>query len=737
MMMVTGDSARGRRMKSAAKAAAAAWLIGLSCLPAHAETVSACTGVRLPRSVVTDVIGNVLVPVIGPVENLLSSLTLGTVNLGVTNALSSAASGAPINIGAVNVNGNSLDLITNPGCNTQADAFSLATPKGLSMGGNSISGLGRTGYAASAGEPDAIAIGDNATTTVGANGAIAIGTGATASHAGSVALGAGSVADGATLGNQAYLVGGTATAEVNVGGRRMTGVAAGAEATDAVNVAQLTAVNGSVTQLGYDVAALDGLAVKYTDGSKSSVSFGGTGGTRLTNVAAGAVNATSTDAVNGAQLHAINSTVTQLSYDVAALDGVSVKYTDASRTAIALGGNGGTRISNVSAGVAATDAVNVAQLNATVSAQVGAVRDDALLYNQTAGAYDATRGGSTTRVTGVAAGTVDASSTDAVNGAQLATTAGSVATHLGGGATVQADGSVSAPSYALATVATDGSAGTTTYTNVGDALTGLGTSITNVNQRVDAVAAVNARAVAYDDASKTSITLGGNGGTRITNVAAGDVSATSTDAVTGAQLYATNTTVNALASGREGYVQVNNTAALPKPVASGTDSIAMGAGAQAVAANSVAIGSGSVADRAGSVSLGSVGAERQLTNLADGTTLTDAVNVRQLSKGIDGAVAAANSYTDQKMAQISFDITSLRKDAMAGTAAAMAMSSVPTPIEPGQGMIGLGMSTWQGQHAIALGLSRASDNGRFIMRASATYNSRSQGGANVGAGFAF
>lgn len=663
-----------------------------SLSPARADTVvGACSGVSLPRSVVTDLIGNVVVPVIQPVETLLSGLTGGTLNLGLAGTLSSAASGAPINLGALDVNGNSVNLLSNPGCTSQADNFSLAAPKGLSIGGNRIAGLGQTGLSASAGEMDALALGDGATTSVGANGAVAIGAGASVSHAGSVALGAGSVADGSTLGHAAFLVGGVATAEVNVGGRRMTGVAAGADATDAVNVAQLSAVNNSVTQLGYDLASLDGLSVKYQDSTHS---------------------------------------------------------------AITLGGTSGTRISNVAAGVAATDAVNVSQL----SASVNAVRDDALSYDSTKQAYSATRAGVDQRVTGVADGAVAAGSTDAVNGGQLAASNAAVAAHLGGGAAVQANGAISAPNYAIATVNVNGATSAQTYNNVGDALTGLGESISNVNQRVDVAVAVSQRAVAYDDDSHDVVTFRGANGTRLTNVQAGDVSATSTDAVNGSQLYATNsqlaantTVVNNLRAGQAGYLHVNNTDNYAEPVATGTNSVAIGGGgvasgdssmalgvqAQATAANAVAIGRGSVADRANSVSVGSAGAERSITNVADGVMPTDAVNVRQLQGGMGAAVATANDYTDRKVAQISGDLYTLRREARAGTASAMALSSIPQPIKPGQNVVGFGMSGWQGEGAIALGMSRASNDGRFMIRAGATYNSRSQGGANAGVGFAF
>ncbi|MBQ8090459.1 MAG: YadA-like family protein, partial [Pyramidobacter sp.] len=50
-------------------------------------------------------------------------------------------------------------------------------------------------------------------------------------------------------------------------------------------------------------------------------------------------------------------------------------------------------------------------------------------------------------------------------------------------------------------------------------------------------------AVLYDDSSKTSLTLAGKGGTKITNLAKGNVSENSTEAVNGAQLYSVSDSV--------------------------------------------------------------------------------------------------------------------------------------------------------------------------------------------------
>ncbi|MEN5361661.1 hypothetical protein, partial [Luteimonas sp. TWI382] len=60
------------------------------------------------------------------------------------------------------------------------------------------------------------------------------------------------------------------------------------------------------------------------------------------------------------------------------------------------------------------------------------------------------------------------------------------------------------------------------------------------------VAGVAQNAVAYDDTDKARISLAGAEGTAITNVAAGDLTEDSTDAVNGGQLFETNTRVTAV-----------------------------------------------------------------------------------------------------------------------------------------------------------------------------------------------
>ena len=67
----------------------------------------------------------------------------------------------------------------------------------------------------------------------------------------------------------------------------------------------------------------------------------------------------------------------------------------------------------------------------------------------------------------------------------------------------------------------------------------------------------------------------------------------------------------------------------------------------------------------------------------------------------------------------------------------MALGTLPQAFEPGMGIFGMGVSHWQGEQAVALGFSKASDNGRVILRASSTYNTRRQAGGAVSVGFQF
>lgn len=352
---------------------------------AQQSVVSACAGVSLPRSVVTDILGPVITGVVQPMESVVNPVlgVVGAVLPGVeplsinaSGLLSDAASGAPITLSVLNSNG----MIAGPSdeCIATSDGVTLDNEAGIAIGGNRISGLGQNGQQASASDIDAIALGNGASTAAGATAAIAIGhdatvsgagslalgAGATAANANSVALGAGSVAN-ANLATPAYdpsgngVAGATAAGEISVGSagqeRRITNVAAGSADTDAANVGQLKALDQKFTDMA-------GWSLRYDSATKDVATLEGAAGTRIRNVTAGALNATSMDAVNGSQLHATNEALAELS-NVAVRYDVDVNG-DRTNSVTLRGGNAGepVRVRNMAAGVEDTDGVNVAQL---------------------------------------------------------------------------------------------------------------------------------------------------------------------------------------------------------------------------------------------------------------------------------------------------------------------------------------------------------------------------------------
>ena len=158
--------------------------------------------------------------------------------------------------------GNGAISISQPAPGTNAAATSLGYGA-TSWGNNSVAiGAKATAGGASAGLApstnltiyNATAIG--ATANAAATNSTAVGTGSQALATGSVALGAGSTA--------------TRENSVEVGGRQVTGVAAGTQSTDAVNLGQLQAAIAGVGG-GVDAGAILNESKAYTDQAINAV----------------------------------------------------------------------------------------------------------------------------------------------------------------------------------------------------------------------------------------------------------------------------------------------------------------------------------------------------------------------------------------------------------------------------------------------------------------------------------
>ena len=488
-----------------------------------------------------------------------------------------------------------------------------------------------------------------------------------------------------------YLGGGADISDTGV----LTGPTYTIGGTDYTNVGDaLAAINTSFSSSLGDALLWDATAGKFSakHGINNDPSV-------ITDVANGAVSSTSSDAINGSQLYDVSD------YIADALGGNAVVNADGSITTPTYAIAGGS-YDNVGDALEAIDTT----------------LDDALLWDETAnggnGAFSAAHGKDKTAsvITNVANGAVSATSSDAINGSQLYSTNKYIADALGGDAEVNADGSITAPTYTIAN---------TDYNNVGEALDALDNN-----------------ALLWDeDAGAYNASHDGNA-SKITNVAAGDLSTTSTDAVNGSQLNATNILVtqnsqmiNQLAGNTsETYIEENgaginyvrtndsglafndasaagigSTAAGYNTVAKGDSSVAIGHGSNSIVETSIALGSESVSSRVivkgsrntrvtengveigydttdgellGALSIGDDGKYRQIINVADGSEAHDAVTVRQLQNAIGAVATTPTKY---------YHANSTAEDSLAVGEDSLAMGA--KTIVNGNAGIGIGLNT--------------------------------------------
>lgn len=650
------------------------------------------------------------------------------------------------------------------------------------------------------------ALGAEASATAG--NSTAVGQGASATALNSVALGRNAVADRATT----VSVGNSSTQ------RQVVNMAKGTADTDAVNVSQLKGVttalgggaavnaNGTILAPAYAVAGGTqsdvGAALSALDAA--TVQFNGTGGganvlgKKIVNVGAGALSASSTDAVNGSQLFATNqqvstntsnianntSAITTLTNNINSGEVGLVLQDQVNRTItvakdkdgdlVDITGSAGTRqLTGVRSGrvtATSTDAVNGSQLYATnqqVSAnttnianattaitnltnnisngEVGLVLQDqttrtiTVAKDKDGDQVDFTGTNGARQLNGVADGTVAAGSLFAVNGGQLYGVSSSIAAALGGGSVVNQDGTISAPTYNVGGTTVNTVAGA--ITNIDSRVTTVENSVTNITNQINngevglvkQDAATGNITVAADKGGNVIDVSGTDGDRKITGVADGTIGEGSTDLVNGGQIYELTQQLGNVSTATSYFTADGANDGSDKAVVqTGTNGVAIGANASVQANNSVALGAGSVADRADTVSVGSAGAERQITNVARATQDTDAVNLGQLkdysSQVTNNAVSQANAYTNQMT-------DAVRQDANAGVAAAMAMAGLPQATLPGKGMVAMAGSTYEGQSALALGVSRMSQSGKWVVKLTGSTNTRGNAGVTVGAGF--
>ncbi len=121
---------------------------------------------------------------------------------------------------------------------------------------------------------------------------------------------------------------------------------------------------------------------------------------------------------------------------------------------------------------------------------------------------------------------------------------------------------------------------------------------------------------------------------------------------------------------------------------------------------------------------------KQITNVAPGRIAadsTDAINGSQLHE--------VKADMNNKINKLNGQVNKLGKRVNAGTASALAASQLPQAYIPGKSMVSVAAGNYQGQNAVALGMSRISDNGKIIIRLAGTSDTQGKVGVAVGAGY--
>nr|WP_315040928.1 YadA-like family protein [uncultured Moraxella sp.] len=117
----------------------------------------------------------------------------------------------------------------------------------------------------------------------------------------------------------------------------------------------------------------------------------------------------------------------------------------------------------------------------------------------------------------------------------------------------------------------------------------------------------------------------------------------------------------------------------------------------------------------------------QRVQAAQGDTLNNGVAVRDLQ--------SITQNINNSINQLGYRLGDIEDNANAGTSAAMATAALPQAYLPGKSMLSGGMASYNGQGAVALGISKLSDNGRWVIKVNGTADTQGNFGGAVGAGF--
>ncbi|MGV2933321.1 YadA-like family protein [Vreelandella venusta] len=492
--------------------------------------------------------------------------------------------------------------------------------------------------------------------------------------------------------------------------------------------------------------------------------------TKITNLAEGDVSANSKDAVNGSQLYQLENIVTNVTGDISneyiTENGLGIRYVRTNDSGLPVSdafaqGEGATAVGyeavasadralamgydaiashqgSVALGEGARTAEAVGTASVDIAGQTYQFAGASPVATVSVGSV-----GSERTITNVAAGRITADSTDAINGSQL---------------------------YA----AMDFMGSLDDRLTIVEGDTGGGGTDGVVKYDRDDNGDIN-----YD-----SVTLEGKDGTKLTNVADGDISNDSSDAINGSQLHDTNQNVannttniadnsqritnnegniadnsQRITTNENSITDINETLGLglnfgadegdtvnrqlgDTVAITGDDNITTKTTDDGVQitmnrdldVDSVTTGNTTVNNEGVSIKDGPSmtvngidAGGTTITNVAPGVNESDAVNVGQMNE--------LGRRFQNEIVNVHGRIDSVERNANAGSASAIAASTVPQAWMPGKSMIGVGAGTYGGESAVSVGISRLSDNGRWVIQGKVTGDSQSNFGAGIGAGW--
>ena len=109
-------------------------------------------------------------------------------------------------------------------------------------------------------------------------------------------------------------------------------------------------------------------------------------------------------------------------------------------------------------------------------------------------------------------------------------------------------------------------------------------------------------------------------------------------------------------------------------------------------------------------------------------------NINRIESKVDNLSRVINNHADE-LNRLDRKVNKQGKEARAGIAGANAAAALPQVYKPGKSMVAASAGTFKGQNALAVGYSRASDNGKVILKLQGNANTSGDVGAGVGVGY--